>query len=175
MCVWEVAQLCPTLCHPMDYNLPGSCVHGILQARVLEWVAISYSRGSSRPRDRTNSHPRPEESGTLRVGPANSVLTNRPGLMMTPSLVLGPATLASSGSLLEMPSLRSQLGPTESAFPLERQEVSYRLTFEKHSPESWVTPPGSYKALPGPLEKITQPFISLSPKTPRLPGRREAL
>ena len=38
---------------PMDYSLPGSSVHGIFQARVLEWVAISFSRGSSRPRDRT--------------------------------------------------------------------------------------------------------------------------
>ena len=49
----EVAQSCPTLCHPMDCSLPGSSLHGILQARVLEWVAISFSRGSSRPRDRT--------------------------------------------------------------------------------------------------------------------------
>ena len=37
----------------MDYSPPGSSVHGILQARILEWVAISFSRGSSRPRDRT--------------------------------------------------------------------------------------------------------------------------
>ena len=49
----EVAQLCPTLCNPLDCSLPGSSVHGILQARILEWVAISFSRGSSRPRDRT--------------------------------------------------------------------------------------------------------------------------
>ena len=49
----EVAQSCPTLCDPMDCSLPGSSLHGILQARVLEWVAISFSRGSSRPRDRT--------------------------------------------------------------------------------------------------------------------------
>ena len=47
----EVAQLCPTLCDPMDCSLPGFSVHGILQARLLEWVAISFSRGSSRPRD----------------------------------------------------------------------------------------------------------------------------
>ena len=39
----EVAQLCLTLCNPMDYSLPGSSVHGIFQARVLEWVAISFS------------------------------------------------------------------------------------------------------------------------------------
>ena len=43
---------CPTLCDPTDCNLPGSSVHGIFQARILEWVAISFSRGSFRPRDR---------------------------------------------------------------------------------------------------------------------------
>ena len=49
----EVAQSCPTLCYPMDCSLPGSSVHGIFQARVLEWVAIAFSRGSSSPRDWT--------------------------------------------------------------------------------------------------------------------------
>ena len=49
----EVAQSCPTLWDPVDCSLPGSSVHGILQARILEWVAISFSRGSSQPRDRT--------------------------------------------------------------------------------------------------------------------------
>ena len=39
----EVAQSCPTLCNPMDYSLPGSSVHGIFQARVLEWGAIAFS------------------------------------------------------------------------------------------------------------------------------------
>ena len=46
-------QSCPTLCDPMDCSLPGSSLHGILQAIVLECVAISFSRGSSWPRDRT--------------------------------------------------------------------------------------------------------------------------
>ena len=45
-----VAQLCPTLWDPVDYSPPGSSVHGILLARILEWVAISFFRGSSRPR-----------------------------------------------------------------------------------------------------------------------------
>ena len=48
----KVTQSCPTLCNPMDCSPPGSSVHGILQARILEWVAISFSRGSSQPRDR---------------------------------------------------------------------------------------------------------------------------
>ena len=49
----EVTQSSPTLCDPEDCSPPGSSIHGILQARILEWVAISFSRGSSRPRDRT--------------------------------------------------------------------------------------------------------------------------
>ena len=49
----EVAQLCLTLCNPIDCSLPGSSVHRISQARTLEWVAISFSRRSSRPRNWT--------------------------------------------------------------------------------------------------------------------------
>ena len=49
----EVAQLCLTLCDPMDCSLPGFSIHGIFQARVLEWFAISFSRGSFQPRDWT--------------------------------------------------------------------------------------------------------------------------
>ena len=48
-----VTQSCPTLCSPMDCSLPGFSIHGILQARLLEWVAIPFYRGSSRTRDRT--------------------------------------------------------------------------------------------------------------------------
>jgi len=51
--VGKSLQSCPTLCHPMDCSLPGSFVHGILQARTVEWVAMPSSRGSSLPRDRT--------------------------------------------------------------------------------------------------------------------------
>ena len=47
------AQSCLTLCNPMDCNPPGSSVHGIFQARILEWLAISFSGGSSWPRDQT--------------------------------------------------------------------------------------------------------------------------
>ena len=49
----SVAQSCPALCDPMDCSPPGSSVHGILRARILESVAAPSSRGSSRPRDRT--------------------------------------------------------------------------------------------------------------------------
>ena len=49
----EVTQSCLTVCDPMDCSPPGSSDHGILPARILEWVAMSFSRGSSQPRDRT--------------------------------------------------------------------------------------------------------------------------
>ena len=48
-----VTQLCPTLCNPLDCSPPGSSVHEILQARILEWVAIPFSTGSSQPRHQT--------------------------------------------------------------------------------------------------------------------------
>ena len=47
--VMLVAQPCPTLCDPIDRSLPGSSVHGILQARILEWVDVPFSRGSFQP------------------------------------------------------------------------------------------------------------------------------
>ena len=53
MCVKSL-QLCLALCNPMQCSLPGSSVHGISQARILEWVAISSSRGSSPPKDQTH-------------------------------------------------------------------------------------------------------------------------
>ena len=52
MCA-KLLQLCPTLCNPMDRNLSGSSVQGILQSRILEWVAMASSRGSFQPRDQT--------------------------------------------------------------------------------------------------------------------------
>ena len=62
VCVWKrkhdiewskVAQSCPTICDPMDCSPPGSSIQGILQTRIPEWVAMSFSTGSSRPRNRT--------------------------------------------------------------------------------------------------------------------------
>ena len=54
--LWKVkvlAQSCPALCEPMDCSSPVSSIHGVLQARIWEWIALSFSRGSSQPRDRT--------------------------------------------------------------------------------------------------------------------------
>ena len=53
VCVYMCAQSCLTLCDSMDCSLPWSTVHGVLQARILEWVALPFSRGTSWPRDWT--------------------------------------------------------------------------------------------------------------------------
>ena len=50
----ESLQSCPILCDPVDYSPAGSSVPGISEARVLEWIAISFSRGSSQPRNQTH-------------------------------------------------------------------------------------------------------------------------
>ena len=90
-----VTQSCPTLWDPTDCSLPGSFVHGIFQARVLEWVAISFSRISSRPRDRTQVScivgrfftswaTREACEGTWRMGPISresTCIAGEPGLI----------------------------------------------------------------------------------------------
>ena len=55
MCGGESCSVVSDSCDPMDCSLPGSSVHGILQSRILEWVAIPFSRGSSQPRDQLGS------------------------------------------------------------------------------------------------------------------------
>ena len=77
--VWKkdvsVCQSCQTLCDPMDCSPPGSSVHGISQARILEWVAISFSRGSSWPRDR--SHVFALSGGFFTIEPPGKPLGSR--------------------------------------------------------------------------------------------------
>ena len=64
MCAWAKSpQSCLTLCDPLDCSPPRSSVHGILQARILEWVATPFSRGSSQPRDQTTSFMSPVLAG----------------------------------------------------------------------------------------------------------------
>ena len=63
--VFVCAQLSPTWCDPMDCSLPGSSIHRILQVRILEWIAISFSRGSSWPRDWTHVFASPALAGGL--------------------------------------------------------------------------------------------------------------
>ena len=83
-------QLCPTLCNPMDYNLPGSCVQRISQARILEWVVISYSRRSSWPSDQTHLlHARLNPSLASLALAGRFLSTAPPGKLLTVAQSLG--------------------------------------------------------------------------------------
>ena len=75
-----VTKSCLTLVTPMDCSPPGSCVHGIFQARILEWVAISFSRGSSWPRNQTRFSCRQTPAlqiGSLQPEPVREVKSPR--------------------------------------------------------------------------------------------------
>ena len=109
----EVAQLCLTLCDPTNCSLPGFSIHGIFQARVLEWVAISFSRGSSQPRDRTQ---------VCRIGGRHfTAWAIREALLPWTSL-LNPAPIWSVPSLLKT-------GGSLAALPC-RSEHRIRLSFK---------------------------------------------
>ena len=71
MKVVSITQSCLTVCNPMDCGLPGSSVHGILQARILEWVAIPFSRGSSQPSGIKSRSPALQADSLLSGPPRN--------------------------------------------------------------------------------------------------------
>ena len=108
-----VTQSCPALCDPRDCSLPGSPVHRLSQARIQEWVAISFSRGSSQPRDRTcgsyisrqmlyhwaiweaQPHVRDEETETQGIPYMSSELSPEPGTLV-PEMFSSQDTVFSS-------------------------------------------------------------------------------
>ena len=96
MCVFVCTQSCPTLCHPMVCSPPDSSVHEIFQARILEWVAIPYSRGSSLPRDQTciSCVSCTEEL----YGPKHTHRGNKIRSLLRSELVLNPISAASCGT-----------------------------------------------------------------------------
>ena len=98
-CICVCAQSCLTLCHPMDCSQPGSSVHGILQARILEWVSIFFSRGSSWPRDWTHD-------SWVSCFAGRFLITMPPG---TPT----PGDLPNSGIKPRSPALQAESLPAE--------------------------------------------------------------
>ena len=70
----KLLQLCPTLFDPIGCSLPGSTVHGILQAKILEWVAMPSSRGASQHRDRTRLSLLYLQAGSLPLAPPGKPL-----------------------------------------------------------------------------------------------------
>ena len=84
VCVCLVTQSCMTIYHPMDCSPPGSSVHAILQSRILEWASISFSRGSSLPRNQTWV----SKSPALMGGFLTSVPPGKPSLQLPPILIV---------------------------------------------------------------------------------------
>ena len=88
-----IAQLCLTFCDPVDWSLLGSSVHGILQAKVLEWAAIPSSKGSSQPRDRTRISGIEPKSPSLQ---SDSLLSEPKGKPKNTGVVAYPFSRGSS-------------------------------------------------------------------------------
>ena len=103
VCVCSLVQSCPILCDPMDCSLPVPSVHGIFQARVLEWVAISYSRGSSQLRSQTWVSMSPALAGGVLERRSHSVMSDslRPHGLYSPWNSPGQNTGVGSLSLLQ--------------------------------------------------------------------------
>ena len=97
----KLLQLCPTLCDPMDYSPQGSSVHGIFQARILEWVAFSFSRGASRVRDPT----------------FNSCVSNIAGRFFTTEPLRKPAAAAAAAAAKSLQSCPTLCDPRDGSPP----------------------------------------------------------
>ena len=135
MCVCVlVAQACPTLCNPTDCNPPDSSVHGILQARILEWIAIPFSGVSSQPRDWTRvsciasrfftSEPpgKPIILYTWWLKP--SLFNDKSMLLLFPQLCLGLSLVAQI--VMNLPAMwETQVRSQGLEDPLEEETVTY--------------------------------------------------
>ena len=106
-----VTQLCPTLCEPIDCGPPALLSMGILQARKLEWVAISFSRGTSQPRDRT-------QSPTLQADSLPSEPPEKPKNTGVGSLSLLQGNLPDPGIKLGSPAFQVDSLPAELPLPV---------------------------------------------------------
>ena len=113
-------QSCPDLCYPMDYSPPGSCVHGILQARRLERIAMPYSRGSSQPKDQTHvssvqplSHVRHFVTPWTAAHQASLSITNSQSLLKLMSIEL---VMSSNHLILCHPLLLPSIFPSIKVF-----------------------------------------------------------
>ena len=129
-CVLKSLQSCSTLCNPMNCRPPGSCVHGVLQAEILGWVAMPSSRGSSRPRDWTwcisvtARYPmKLRENGlnllALKLFPARSRIQKRSWLKSRQKARQGRGVLASTSACLSLPTIpRGFLGASWSPYAI---------------------------------------------------------
>ena len=121
------SKSCPTPCDPMDCSLPGSSVHGILQGRILEWVTMPSSRGSSQPRVRT-------ESPTLQVDSLPSEPQRKPknatvGNLTLPQRIFPTQGLNRGLPTLQVDSLAPEL-PEKPYFKIKHTLIYFPLTLD---------------------------------------------
>ena len=124
---FSVAKLCLTLCNPMNCSLPGSSVHGISQAKILEWVAISFSGESSWPRDWTSRVRLSATPSTIQ-----STEISRPEYW-SGQPIPSPGDLPDPGIELGYPALQTDSLPTELSgeAPCIGRQVLYRWATRK--------------------------------------------
>ena len=177
---FEVTHLCLTLCDPLDYSLPGSSVHGISQARILEWFAISFSRGSSQPRDQTQvssteanslaAEPALSPQGELqvRVDPGNQGMTSRIHLsslwVLFSYLLTASLLLAATHLHLEQSGHKGTFFPSNSSKTLGTQSfLTLTDQVNSHSYPSALLLSSGSRALAAFLGPVTGPL----PSTPK--------
>ena len=147
-------QSCLTLCYPMDCSLLGSSVHGILQARILEWIAMPSSRGSSQPRDRPSLNlvsyvslalagrffttSATWEAYTLKSIHSMTLSTKRFTLLRSQNYFV--YNLPEYSEILSMSESHSQMEwmsqPTELVLQVPRFPVTHKFPFSKHHVQS---------------------------------------
>ena len=135
-------QSCPTLCDPIDYSPPGSSIHWILQARILEWFAMPSSRGSSRPRDWTCV------SYVYLHWQAGSIPLAPPGKPLFPALFSTVFSVTKSYSSLLPHELQHGRLPSPS--------VSHRVSSDPYLLSRWCHPTISFPISPSPAFNLSQ-------------------
>ena len=149
----KLLQLCPTLCDPMDCSPPGSSVSGILQARILQWVSISSSRGSSQPRDQ---RPFCCTAGGSPASQADSLWLSLPGspFFFRKGSKRKKHSILPSSHVLRPPRLFRAVTWTSPKFQSHVQSYSTlcvterRADINQHRPQCPVTPPDAFLVTP---------------------------
>ena len=135
----SVARSCPTLCDPIDCSLPGSSVRGLFQARVLEWVAISFSRGSSQPRDWIQVSRTAGRRFTVWVTRRPGIERNRSTVLWSTYTFFGP--FKKHSALLNLWCYRGSL-----SFGISSSSLNYKLCdFRQAFKAIWSSIPSSIR------------------------------
>ena len=141
VCVYLVTQSCPSLCSPMDCSPPGSSVHRIFQARILEWVSIAYSRESSSPKYQTHKSCEADSLPLEPLGKScktefNLLQLFSCGQLFAPSWTVAHQaflSITNSQSLLKLTSIELVMSsPSPPAFSLSQHQSCFQWVSSSH-------------------------------------------